>query len=40
MSVVKKKATYADLSAVPDNFVAEIFDGELYASPRPASPHA
>jgi Uma2 family endonuclease len=25
---------------VPENFVAEILGGELYASPRPASPHA
>ena len=37
---LKKDATYADLCAVPDNFVAEILGGELYASPRPASPHA
>jgi len=26
--------------AVPEQMVAEIIDGELYASPRPASPHA
>ena len=37
---LKKGATYADLYAVPDNFVAEILGGELYASPRPASPHS
>jgi Uma2 family endonuclease len=37
---LKKNATYADLCAVPDNFVAEILGGELYASPRPALPHA
>jgi Uma2 family endonuclease len=37
---VKKDATYADLCAVPENFVAEILGGELYAFPRPASPHA
>ena len=37
---LKKDATYADLVAVPENFVAEILGGELYASPRPASPHA
>jgi len=37
---LKKDATYADLRTVPDNFVAEILGGELYASPRPASPHA
>src|SRR5688572_7918461 len=40
MSALKKNATYADLCAVPDNFVAEILGGELYASPRPAAPHA
>jgi len=37
---LKKHATYDDLRDVPDHFVAEIFDGELYASPRPAYPHA
>jgi len=37
---LKKDATYADLVAVPDNLVAEILGGELYASPRPAFPHA
>ena len=37
---LKKGATYDDLCAVPENFVAEILAGELYASPRPASPHA
>jgi Uma2 family endonuclease len=37
---LKKDATYADLCAVPENFVAEIIGGELYAFPRPASPHA
>jgi Uma2 family endonuclease len=37
---LKKNATYDDLRDVPDHFVAEMFDGELYASPRPASPHA
>lgn len=36
---LKKDATYDDLRDVPDNFVAEMFDGELYASPRPAFPH-
>ena len=40
MKPLKKCATYADLRAVPENLVAEIFDGELYASPRPALPHA
>ena len=37
---LKKGATYDDLCDVPDNFVAEMFDGDLYASPRPALPHA
>jgi Uma2 family endonuclease len=37
---LKKGATYDDLVRVPENFVAEMFDGELYASPRPAMPHA
>jgi Uma2 family endonuclease len=37
---LKKDATYDDLRDVPDNFVAEMFDGDLYASPRPAAPHA
>jgi Uma2 family endonuclease len=36
----KKGATYDDLRDVPDHFVAEMFDGDLYASPRPALPHA
>ena len=39
VKALKKDATYADLVAVPEHFVAEIFDGELYASPRPASRH-
>jgi Uma2 family endonuclease len=37
---LKQNATYADLCAVPENFVAEILEGELYAFPRPATPHA
>ena len=36
---LKTRATYDDLAAVPENMVAEMFDGELYASPRPALPH-
>ena len=35
-----RRATYADLEALPSNLVGEIIDGELYASPRPASRHA
>jgi Uma2 family endonuclease len=37
---LKKHATYDDLRDVPDNFVAEMFDGELYATPRPLLSHA
>ncbi len=37
---LKQGATYEDLVAVPENFVAEILGGELYAFPRPALPHA
>jgi Uma2 family endonuclease len=33
-------ATYEDLIKVPDHLVAEILDGDLYASPRPAPRHA
>jgi Uma2 family endonuclease len=40
MKPLKKEATYGDLCDVPDHFVAEMFDGELYATPRPALPHA
>jgi len=35
-----RRATYEDLLKVPDILVAEIIDGELFTSPRPASPHA
>ena len=37
---LKGRATYDDLLRVPDHMVAEILGGELYASPRPAIPHA
>lgn len=40
MRPLKKRATYDDLREVPEHFVAEMFDGELYASPRPAIPHS
>jgi Uma2 family endonuclease len=36
----ERAATYEDLVALPDNLVAEIVDGELHASPRPAPRHA
>ena len=40
MAVRKYPATYEDLREVPDTMVAELIDGELFATPRPASPHA
>ena len=36
----RRRATYEDLLSVPDDRVAEIVDGELVVSPRPAGPHA
>ena len=36
----KKRARYEDLLQVPDHLVAEILDGELFTTPRPAAPHA
>ena len=38
--LVKKRATYEDLLRVPDRLVAEILDGELFATPRQALRHA
>ena len=35
-----RRATYADLEAVPANQVAELIEGTLYVMPRPASRHA
>jgi len=35
-----RPATYDDLIAVPDILVAEIVNGELWTSPRPAPRHA
>jgi Uma2 family endonuclease len=39
MSAPKRRATYEDLMQVPDHLVAEIIDGDLIISPRPAIPH-
>ena len=36
----RRRATYDDLLAVPDHLVAEILDGDLHTSPRPAPRHA
>lgn len=38
-ALVREHATYEDLMQVPENMVAELIDGQLYASPRPAGPH-
>ncbi|WP_223640310.1 Uma2 family endonuclease [Corallococcus sp. EGB] len=38
--MTRKPATYADLEALPRNQVGELVNGELYASPRPASRHS
>jgi Uma2 family endonuclease len=35
-----RPATYEDLEKVPDSMVAEIVDGELHATPRPAPRHS
>ena len=35
-----KRASYADLVALPDDVVGEILGGELYTRPRPAPRHA
>jgi len=40
VAIGKRRATYEDLAKVPDTMVAEIIDGELIATPRPAFPHA
>jgi Uma2 family endonuclease len=35
----RKSATYEDVLNAPEHLVAEIIDGELFTSPRPASRH-
>jgi Uma2 family endonuclease len=35
-----RKRLYAELETLPENKIGEIIDGELFVSPRPASPHA
>src|SRR5262245_41941132 len=40
MGEARRRATYDDLTAVPEHLIAEIIDGELITSPRPAPPHA
>src|SRR5512145_1440825 len=36
----RREATYEDLLAVPEHLVAELIEGTLITSPRPASRHA
>ena len=33
-----RRATYADILALPENVVGEIIQGDLVVSPRPAPP--
>jgi Uma2 family endonuclease len=40
MAAAKSPATYEDLLRVPEHQLAEIVNGELVVSPRPASRHA
>jgi Uma2 family endonuclease len=40
MNLARCRATYQDILDLPESIVGEIIDGELYTSPRPASPHA
>ena len=40
MDPARRRATYDDVLNAPEHVVAEILDGELYTTPRPASPHA
>ncbi len=40
MQPLRRRATYADVLAAPEHLVAEILDGDLVLSPRPAKPHA
>lgn len=39
-AVRKKSATYDDVLRAPDHLIAEILEGELFTSPRPAWRHA
>lgn len=39
-SATRRRATYQDVLDAPDSVVAEVVDGELYTTPRPAFRHA
>lgn len=36
----RRRATYADIIALPEHVVGEIISGDLVVNPRPAAPHA
>ncbi len=36
---VRKRATYQDVLAAPDNMIAEVLNGELVLQPHPTIPH-
>jgi Uma2 family endonuclease len=38
--MARRRATYADILALPEHQVGEIIDGDLVVSPRPGPPHA
>jgi Uma2 family endonuclease len=40
MKPARTHATYDDVLSAPDTVVAELIEGDLYTSPRPAIPHA
>src|SRR5438067_9418091 len=40
MGGARRRATYDDLVRVPEPLVAELIEGDLITSPRPALPHA
>ena len=36
----RRQATYDDVLRAPEHVVAEVLNGDLHTSPRPAGPHA
>ena len=40
MADSRREATYQDVLDAPEHMTAELIDGELFLSPRPAVPHA
>lgn len=39
MSTALRRATYADIEALPEHVTGELIDGVLYTQARPAGPH-